>query len=70
MCNITVNGKNFIVVVDRSHATYIYNIQGGRGHWDVYYTSPHKIYKLAEQLLGLLIEFWFGWFIKLSVQTF
>ena len=37
-------------------------IQGGRGHWVVYYTSPQSLiisfsYSLAQQRWGLLLNF-------------
>ena len=48
-------------------------MQGGRGHWSVYYTSPQSFiikvsYSLAYQLWGLK-RILIGWFIELSVQT-
>ena len=37
-------------------------LQGGRGHWAVYFTSPQSFlitfsYSLAQQLWGLLLNF-------------
>ena len=49
-------------------------VQGGRGHWAVYYTSlPSFIitfsYQLAQQLWGLLLNL-YGWFIKFVSKRF
>ena len=52
----------------REHFTWkferekMWNTQGGRGHWAVYYASPQSFiimfsYLLAQQLLGLLLNF-------------
>ena len=38
-----------------------HSMQGGRGHWAVYYTSPKKIYNNCLMI---------SCFIKLSVRTF
>ena len=53
------------------YLSYESNVQGGRGHWAVYYTSPQNFiltfsYSLARQLWGLGC----GCFIKSRVRTF
>ena len=55
----------------RNCTSFTDTVQGGRGHWAVYYTSPQSFkitlsHALAQQLLGVLLN----WFMKLSVQTF
>ena len=58
----------------KSSCAYNCFSQGGRGHWEVYYTSPQSF--IITFLTRLFNNFWdfyrimICWFIKLSVQRF
>ena len=64
---------SYIIVQDNT-SNHIQEFQGGRGHWDLYYTSPQSfiitLYYLLAYQYGDFYLISICQFIKLSVQTF